>query len=1315
MNTSIEKANRLFKKGDYSSALEMYTELMATNKVWRKVLAANHRICLNKLQSLGAGKHYDQIDFIFDIPANISSRKKILVTDFRYPRFDTSAGELATYGIIKIFAQLGHDVIFIPKESTEFDAPYIRALRRFGVTCVENVFYDNFKDKVVEASKYLYIAYIFRPDVARLCIPAIRAISSEAYIFYHAPDVYFRREKAQYDIELTESGKSRKSGIDSTRINQIVLDEVYAATSADHVVCVSDGDAVALKAAMEDPHLNKSDLLLPEISTFPVLYLERKTALPEFNTTSNICFVGSSEHRPNSDAIRWFLEKVWEQLSAKNPGLCFHIIGKTNETEKTYYEQFKNVVVVGWVDSVEETLPKYKLTIAPLRYGAGIKGKVGTSLIVGVPCVASKVAIEDMGLVPDVEVILAESVDDYVNRITHILQDESEWRRLSRNGAIKAEQLYSHEATFKRFIRILNDNNALDIAHYLSFINKVARTKKPISFPALDKDTSIDVSIVVPAYNNLELSRMCLASIYYSILPNDSIHFEVIYADDCSETNVIPELTSQFTNMVVTKTEANGGFVINTNIGSSVAKGTILVLLNNDAVVIPSWLDGLLQVIQSNESCYVAGSKMLYPNGKLQEAGAGLWTDGRALNQGRGDTSTTPEWNYVREVDYISFASVAIRKDYWDQVGGLNTQYGLGYFDDSDFCMGVRANKGIVLYAPNSEIVHNESATFSKRKCKPSVSEKNRNGSLFRQKWASQLIKNHLYFDPQCWNPNHSESIIKANAARHNIVPSTKADAFPTNKLRNGRHILYFSPFPSHPASHGNRTTIKKFGEFLQSEGYTVHFALLHSNEYSPDDVVGMEQAWETLDIIKLPHFPTCNGKEISFDGWYVNGLGEQIALLCARYRVDTVICSYIFQSKLLEYVPSYILKIIDTHDMFTERYTILDKLGKPREFFSCTRQQEGWYLSRADVVLARRDEEREYFDEISTAKVYTVPHIEDKCYLDKKEHKLSKVGLVASANLINLDIVVTFVYELIQQKKDKWGFKIVIAGQVKQLVDLKDPTQACVAQHPDVEFTGFVSDIKDFYQDVDMIVCPIMSGTGINVKTVQALAHGLPILATQHASKGVGTQYPNHQFADIPSLVKYLLATKFDADVLKTYSNQSRTIFDTYIESGNENFRKALNLSQADLRDTVGQRLHTKLQDTFSKKSRLASLSAKRKEKQHRGYLLKSIIFNLDNFGPSWINLNEPLPNIQSSGGVGFWFKLKTKANIREDIYLYSMGDKYLLHKSACGTLLTCEIPAGKLETPGSYPLRLGLMLEPDDADATKEFRFGTLELVKN
>jgi len=1287
---NIKEANKLFQAAEYERALEYYYLLAKENETWEKTLAFNIECCKKKLGI----ECKDTIDRLIESrtsEGNSGSRKKVLISDFRYPRYDSSAGELATFGIIKGFVVLGYNVTFVPKESTDLDLPYIKALRKIGVTCIENVCYDNFKDKVIEASKDLHIAYIFRPDVARLCIPAIRAVSVDTYIFYHAPDVYFRREKAQYDIERAEGAIN---GINATRIDQIVLDEVYAAASADHVVCVSEGDAIALKAAMKDPNLNKSDLPLPEISTFPILYLERKAALPEFPTTSNICFVGSSEHTPNRDAIRWFLENVWEQLSAKNPELYFHVIGKTNATEKTYYEQFNNVVVVGWVDSVEETLPKYKLTVAPLRFGAGIKGKVGTSLIVGVPCVASKVAIEDMGLIPDEEIIRAESVDDYVNRITRILKNENEWMQLSRKGAIKAEQLYSHEATFKRFIRILNDNDVLDAEHYLKFIKRVSSIGSVISFPEVIDESIVDVSIVVPGYNNVDLTRMCLASIYYSILPSDNTRFEVIYADDCSGSNVIPELASQFENILVTETGGNSGFVVNTNTGASVAKGKYLVLLNNDAVVMPSWLDGLLQVIQSTDSCHVAGSKLLYADQKIQEAGAGIWTDGRSCSFGRGPdgtglVSTRQEYNFVCEVDYVSFASVIIRKRIWDSLGGLSSEYGFGYCDDSDFCMRVRECGGLVLYAPASEVIHNESASFSKRNCKAVAAEKKRNGVIFRRKWANQLIGQHPAYDFPSWDSGYGESISKAHAARHNVL-TAHGD---TNKGQ--RHILYFSPFPSHPASHGNQTTIQKFGQFLQGKGYAVHFVLLQSHMYGARDADDMAAAWDSFDIIKLAHFPSCNGQSIRYDSWYVPGIGEQIALLCAKYQVDTIICSYIFQSRLLDYIPNYILKIIDTHDKFTDRYSILDKLGKPREFFSCTGQEEGMYLSRADIVLARRDEETEYFNSISTAKVYTVPHIEDRSYLDKGLNKLSKVGMVASCNHINLDIVVAFVDELIRQQSANWDFRVLIAGEVKSLLDPNDPQQARVASHPAVSFIGYVDDIHGFYESVDMIVCPIMSGTGINVKTVQALAYGMPILATRHASKGVPTAFDLHQFIDVPSLARYLLSNRFEADRLAEMASISRRIFDDYIDWGCNNFIQALALDQPGLRNGIGKHTQTSLRGLFSRKSEVVCNAGQRKKYLSRDYQVKSILYSLDEFGPSWINLNTPLPNKQADGSVGYWFRFNKPLSSTITFSLHVGGRKYPLHISSGNKLLTTSIQGDAFNRPGRLLLELEIQFD--------------------
>ncbi|MCG2582826.1 glycosyltransferase [Massilia sp. TS11] len=1266
----VAEANALFKAKDYEAALEMYRALARDSELWQRLLAPNIAACEKRLQSALAQAVAQVTDTLSHKGASVA-RPRVLIADFRYPRFDSSAGELATWGIIEIFRQLGHEVIFIPKESTPLDVPYVLRLRAMGVTCIEDVNYDSFGEHVLCHSRDISLAYIFRPDVAELCIPRIRTVNLEATIFYHAPDVYFRRERAQYLVESAEGGERPEQ---LKALDAVVLNEVRCAAAADHVVCVSDSDAEAMRFALADSKLNQSGVEPPDVSVFPILYLEGHGEVVSFETTRDLCFIGSSEHTPNRDAIRWFLANVWPQAHARHPDLMFRVIGKTDAAERAHYESFPNVEVLGWVDDIGAALKRFRASVAPLRYGAGIKGKVGTSLINGIPCIASRVAVEDMGLQEGEEILLAEQPEDYWDAIDLLMRDAGAWQRLSSQGAIRASQLYSSEATLRRFVRILNDCDALHPLAYGEFITRGAGDGVRRALGRKSQSAPL-VSVIVPGFGNVEMTVACLTSIYFSSQAHERQDIEVIYADDHSAPEVRAAIAQKFPDVRITCTPRNQGFVQNANWGAAHASGKYLVLLNNDTIVLPGWLEGLLEVIEGVPSCYVAGSKLLYANGLIQEAGAGIWTDGRTCSMGRGIDgtglpSTLPLYNYVREVDYVSFASVIIRRDFWEAQGGLDTAYGFGYFDDSDFCMRVREQGGIVVFAPNSEVLHNESATFSQRPKKQVGAEKAHNKLMFRDKWARALAADHACQEVASWDPGYAEATAMATASRHLLAPATQCDASGARQ----RHILYFSPFPSHPASHGNQTTIQKFAHFLQAEGHAVHFALLQSHMFTAVHAREMAEAWDSFDILSIPHFPSCDGKLIRYDGWYIPGLGEQIAQLCAKYAVDTVICSYVFQSRLLDYVPNHVLKILDTHDKFTDRYAILDGLGKPREFFSCTREEEGQYLSRADVALARRDEEAVFFDSISTARVYTVPHLEEKCYLPKGTQALREVGIVASCNLINLDIVVSFIRELIRQQPRGWPFKLLVAGEVLSLMNRDDAEHQAILAHPDVEFLGFVDDIRDFYLRVDMIVCPIMSGTGINVKTVQCLAYGVPLLATQHASKGVATDLADHQFLDVPGLVAHLLGGTFSADVLQRMAAASRDIYERFVDAGFGNFRHALDL-RAVARRGVGSVVHTSLPQLGSRKAMRVERMNLRRQKLGRTYLLRKLRRQLEDFGPSYMNLNEGLPNVQSDGGIGFWFKFDQAVPGGVQYFLVIDGHPYVLHRSDDGLMLTTSV----------------------------------------
>jgi len=269
------------------------------------------------------------------------------------------------------------------------------------------------------------------------------------------------------------------------------------------------------------------------------------------------------------------------------------------------------------------------------------------------------------------------------------------------------------------------------------------------------------------------------------------------------------------------------------------------------------------------------------------------------------------------------------------------------------------------------------------------------------------------------------------------------------------------------------------------------------------------------------------------------------------------VFCSYVFQSKLLEFVPSYILKVIDTHDKMGNRYEMLEKNGQALEFFSCTPEEEGAYLQRADLIVARREQESLYFNEVtSSKKSIVIPHVEAPRFLCHDFSKLKNVGIVASANRVNLALVKDCLEEIDQRLSSTNGgyrFQIHIAGQIKDMAERLPAKDAALFNRPWVKMLGFVEDIGDFYKDMDLILSPVTMGTGINVKTVQAMAYGMPLLTTECGAKGLETNHPCHMHKDLASLVGDLLSLSEHPDQLKPLAELSRKRYLDFYEKSSQ------------------------------------------------------------------------------------------------------------------------------------------------------------------
>ena len=152
----------------------------------------------------------------------------------------------------------------------------------------------------------------------------------------------------------------------------------------------------------------------------------------------------------------------------------------------------------------------------------------------------------------------------------------------------------------------------------------------------------------------------------------------------------------------------NVGFLRSCNRGASEARGRLLLFLNNDTEVQPGWCDELVRTFADMPSAGIVGSKLVYPDGKLQEAGGIIWRDGSGWNYGKFDDASRPEYCYRREVDYVSGAALAIPRELFRQLHGFDERYTPAYFEDTDLAFKVREAGRAVVYQPLSVVVHYE-------------------------------------------------------------------------------------------------------------------------------------------------------------------------------------------------------------------------------------------------------------------------------------------------------------------------------------------------------------------------------------------------------------------------------------------------------------------------------------------------------------------------------------------------------------------------------------------------------------------------------
>ena len=244
-------------------------------------------------------------------------------------------------------------------------------------------------------------------------------------------------------------------------------------------------------------------------------------------------------------------------------------------------------------------------------------------------------------------------------------------------------------------------------------------------------------SIVIPVHGAFAHTLACLRALaaHPPVAP-----FELIVVDDASPDDSRARLR-QVAGIRLHARDRNGGFIAACNDGAALAAGEVLVFLNNDTIPQAGWLDALLATFDEHPGAGLVGAKLVYPDGRLQEAGGVVFADGSGWNYGRHQDPGDCRFAYLRDADYVSGAAIAVPRALFTRLGGFDTRYAPAYYEDTDLAFAVRAAGHRVLYQPSAVVVHDEGATAGTDLGSGPKTAQVRNQPVFAAKWQEALAR----------------------------------------------------------------------------------------------------------------------------------------------------------------------------------------------------------------------------------------------------------------------------------------------------------------------------------------------------------------------------------------------------------------------------------------------------------------------------------------------------------------------------------------------------------------------------------------------